>query len=242
MPMRGEVRTTIAALGNQLPPPVDYWIIAGAVPMRVFTKPWGRALALAFAVASTITTVAPYAFAQDSADPHAHHHMMKGTTTTSTADYTLPAVTLVRDDGQTVSLKNEVDDGRPVVLTFIYTTCTSICPMISQTLSQLQSELGADRDKVHLVSISIDPEQDTPERLREYAKKFGAGPEWQHYTGTVAASVATQRAFNVYRGDKMNHQPVILLRAAPGKPWLRFGGFATADDLLHAYQNMVASN
>ncbi|MGF7000934.1 protein SCO1/2 [Paraburkholderia sp. GAS32] len=208
--------------------------------MRAFTMPWRMAIALA--VASTITMVAPHAYAQDSADPHAHHHMMKGMTMTSMVDYTVPAVMLVRDDGQTVSLKNEVDDGRPVVLTFIYTTCTSICPMISQTMSQLQSELGADRDKVHLVSISIDPEQDTPERLREYAKKFGAGPEWQHYTGTVAASVATQRAFNVYRGDKMSHTPVTLFRAAPGKPWLRFDGFATAADLLHAYQQPVASN
>lgn len=168
--------------------------------------------------------------------------MMKGMTMTSTADYTLPAVMLVRDDGQAVSLKNEVDDGRPVVLTFIYTSCTTICPMISQTLSQLQGELGADRDKVHLVSISIDPEQDTPERLREYAKRFGAGPEWQHYTGTVAASVATQKAFNVYRGDKMEHTPVTLFRAAPGKPWLKFDGFTTASDLLHAYQKSVASN
>jgi protein SCO1/2 len=52
---------------------------------------------------------------------------------------------VVRDDGQTVSLKNELDDGRPVVLTFIYTACTSICPVTSQTLSQLQSELGRDR-------------------------------------------------------------------------------------------------
>ena len=78
--------------------------------------------------------------------------------------------------------------------------------------------------------------------MREYATRFGAGPEWQHYTGTVAASITTQNAFNVYHEDKMNHNPVVLLRAAPGKPWLRIDGLATADDLLHAYQNLVASN
>jgi protein SCO1/2 len=160
----------------------------------------------------------------------------------STVEYSPPAVMLVRDDGRTVALKDELDDGRPVVLTFIYTTCTSICPVISQTLSQLQSELGVDRDKVHLMSISIDPENDTPARLHEYAAKFAAGPEWQHYTGTLAASVATQKAFNVYREDKMNHNPVLLLRAAPGKSWLRIDGFATADELLHSYQALVASN
>jgi protein SCO1/2 len=195
---------------------------------------------------TAIGAVAPLALAASAstakeADPHAHHHHMMSEIMRSTVDYTPPAVSLVREDGKAVSLISELNDGRPVILTFIYTTCTSICPMISQTLSQLQSDLGSDRNKVHMMSISIDPEQDTPARLTEYAKKYGAGPEWQHYTGTVAASVATQRAFDVYRGDKMNHNPVTLLRAAPGKPWLRIDGFATVAELLGAYHELVAS-
>lgn len=172
---------------------------------------------------------------------HMHHVVMPGTMHT-TAQYTLPTVDLVRDDGKTVSLVKEVDDGRPVILTFIYTTCTTICPMISQTLERLQGELGPDRDKVHIVSISIDPEQDTPERLKAYAAHFEAGPEWQHYTGTVEASIAAQRAFNVFRGDKMAHTPVTFMRAAPGQPWLRIDGFATPTELLAAYRDVVASN
>jgi protein SCO1/2 len=178
----------------------------------------------------------------DSADMHMHHPMMMSGATRSSVDYTLPPVQLVRDDGKTVSLIDELNDGRPVILTFIYTTCTTICPMVSQTFERLQSELGSDRDKVHIVSISTDPEQDTPARLRAYAARFEAGPEWQHYTGTVAASIATQSAFNVYRGDKMNHTPVAFLRAAPGKPWLRIDGFATPAELLSAYRDAVASN
>src|SRR5438445_2578276 len=200
--------------------------------MRTVIKSLVAALALA-AAGSAAPASAP--------DPHAHHHHMMPELMRSTVDYALPQVSLVREDGKTVSLIDELNDGRPVILTFIYTTCTSICPMISQTLSELQSGLGSDRDKVHMVSISIDPEQDTPARLREYARKYGAGPEWQHYTGTVAASIATQRAFDVYRGDKMQHNPVTLLRAAPGKPWLRIDGFATVADLLGAYQDLVAS-
>ncbi|KVG62082.1 hypothetical protein WS80_27625 [Burkholderia pseudomultivorans] len=172
---------------------------------------------------------------------HMHHAVMPGTVHTM-VEYAAPTVQLVRDDGRTVSLSRELDDGRPVILTFIYTSCTTICPMISQTLEQLQGELGADRDKVHIMSISIDPEADTPERLRTYAARFGAGPEWQHYTGTVDASVAAQRAFNVYRGDKMNHTPVTFVRAAPGRPWLRIDGFATPTELLAAYRDVVASN
>ena len=91
------------------------------------------------------------------------------------------------------------------------------------------------------MSISIDPEQDTPARLVEYARRFHAGPEWQHYTGTLAASITAQRAFDVYRGGKMSHTVVTLMRAAPGKPWLRIEGFATPDDLLRDYRELVAS-
>ncbi|MBN3753573.1 redoxin domain-containing protein [Paraburkholderia sp. Tr-20389] len=178
----------------------------------------------------------------DEPDMHAHHHDMAPGTTRTTADYALPPVTLVRDDGKSVSLADELNDGRPVVLTFIYTSCTTICPMVTQTFEQLQEQLGSERDKVHIVSISIDPEQDTPARLKSYAERFGAGPEWQYYTGTVDASVAAQRAFNVYRGDKMNHTAVAFLRAAPGKPWLRLDGLATPDELLSAYHEVVASN
>jgi protein SCO1/2 len=195
----------------------------------------------ALAAAAMVGISAPPASAHDETDPHAHHHMMRNMKMSQVA-YNLPDVMLVRDDNRTVSFKDEINDGRPVVLTFIYTTCTSICPVISQTLSQLQSKLGADRDKVHLVSISIDPENDTPERLRAYAAKFGAGPDWQQYTGTLAASVAAQKAFNVFREDKMDHNPVVLLRAAPGKDWLRIDGFATADELLDSFHMLVAAH
>jgi protein SCO1 len=179
-------------------------------------------------------------FAQAQAtDPHAHHHVMPETSR-ALRNYVVPAVSLVRDDGTTVALASELGDQRAVVLNFIYTTCTSVCPLTSQTIAELQRKLGASRDSVHLVSISIDPEQDTPARLREYAAKFGAGPAWQHYTGTVAASIAAQRAFDVYRGDKMSHAPVTLIRTVPGGPWVRIDGFASADQLLAELRPVVA--
>jgi protein SCO1 len=164
---------------------------------------------------------------------HAHHHASLPTNTTRTiARYQVPDVQLVRDDGRNVRLGAEMDDGRPVVLAFIYTSCTTVCPLTSQTLATLQDKLGAARERVHIISISIDPEQDTPARLREYARTFHAGPEWQHYTGTLAASQTAQRAFDVYRGNKMDHSPATLIRRAPGADWVRIDGFATADQLL----------
>jgi protein SCO1 len=184
------------------------------------------------------------ATAAEVVDPHAAHNQEAATeeaahsqdalpaVTRSLVNYPMPAISLVRDDGKNVTLIDELNDGRPVVLNFIYTTCTGICPLASHIFSQLQHRLGAERDQVHLVSISVDPEEDTPTRLRAYAQQYAAGPTWQHYTGTVAASIAAQRAFDVYKGDKMGHTPVTLVRTAPDGPWVRFDGFATADMVL----------
>ncbi len=162
--------------------------------------------------------------------------------TRTTVEYTVPKVALVRDDGKSVSLPDELNDGRPVVMNFIFTTCTSICPLLSDTLARLQDRLGPDRDRVHIVSISIDPEEDTPPVLAAYAKRYHAGPEWRHYTGTTEAIIETAKAFNAYRGDKMSHTPLTLVRPAPGKPWIRFDGFATVDELLRELPgNLIAS-
>jgi protein SCO1/2 len=157
------------------------------------------------------------------------------------AGYQIPDVELVRSDGTRVKARREIDEGHPVVLNFIFTTCTTICPVASQTFAQVQSKLGEVRSRVRMVSISIDPEQDTPERLRAYARKFGAQGQWSFYTGSPEASVALQKAFDAYRGNKMNHLPVTFVRAAPGKPWVRLEGLANSDAVLRELRQLLAS-
>jgi protein SCO1 len=172
---------------------------------------------------------------------HDHHQPAARSLRVSTAEYSVPDIWLLRQDGKKVLLNSELDDGRPVVLNFIFTTCPGICPLMSHTFSQFQDRLGVDRNRVHMMSISIDPEQDTPLRLRAYAQQFSAGSQWDHYTGTVAASIAAQSAFDAYRGDKMAHNPLTLMRAAPGKPWLRLDGFANAQDLFERFAALTPS-
>jgi protein SCO1/2 len=178
----------------------------------------------------------------ESPDPHAQHPMMMQMPSpplqNSVADYIVPNVTMIREDGTKVNLRDEINDGKPVILNFIFTSCTTVCPVLSRTMSMVQTRLGPDANKVHLVSISIDPEQDTPARLAEYAKRYHAGPDWHFYTGTLAASVTVQKAFDAYRGDKMDHAPATYLRRASGRQWLRMGGFATADEVVQEYRRM----
>ncbi|MHB1403302.1 MAG: SCO family protein [Thiobacillus sp.] len=179
------------------------------------------------------------------AEDHSHHHHQHampaeadGYVRTQAA-YTVPDVKLVDADGAGVPLRRELaQQDRPLILNFIFTTCSAVCPVMSATFSQLQAALGPQRDAVRMLSISIDPEEDTPAALKAYAGKYGAGPQWQMLTGSLTDSIAVQRAFGVYRGDKMNHQPATFLRAAPDQPWVRLDGFASAADILREVRQL----
>ena len=175
------------------------------------------------------------------ADPHAHHRQMMESKTYSRSerDYQLPDVELVNMEAEKTSLLNEINVGKPVMVNFIFTTCTTICPVMSATFAQVQSVLGNESDALRMISFSIDPEQDTPERLREYAGRFNAGPQWQFLTGSLADSVAVQKAFDVYRGNKMNHEPTTLMKAADSDTWVRIDGLAKAADIVAEYHRLL---
>ncbi len=195
------------------------------------TRVLSRTLAVsALTLAAALTSTARAEQSPVGAEPHLHHAVAEARR--AVAHYVVPDVQLIRDDGAVVKLPSEMNDGRPVVLAFIYTSCTSVCPLISHTLADVQHRLGERSSGVHLMSISIDPEQDTPSRLRDYAHSINAGPEWQHYTGTLEASQTAQRAFNVYRGDKMSHSPAVLVRSSADAQWVRLDGFTTAEQVL----------
>ncbi|HEX6827966.1 MAG TPA: SCO family protein [Burkholderiales bacterium] len=199
----------------------------------------GRSFLLAVFTSASLALAAGAA-----AEPTHDHHQHEAASTgyqRSVEKYSLPQLNLIREDGKRVEFPKDIDDGRPVVLNFVYTTCTAICPMLSQTFAEFQKKLGSDATQVRMASVSIDPEQDTPKRLAEYARRYEAGPQWTHYTGTLEASVKAQRAFKAYFGDKMHHRPVIFLRAAPGASWVRLDGFVTPDDLLKEYRQLVAA-
>jgi protein SCO1/2 len=158
----------------------------------------------------------------------------------SVAVYRPGPITLTRSDGARVSLDDELKFDGPVVLNFIFTSCSAVCPIATRTLAELQDHLRHG-EKLRLISISLDPLNDTPQALREYARKAGAGPGWRFYTGSLEASANAQRAFDLFRGDKMNHAPITLVRRAPGDVWVRLEGFPTALQLAAEVRAPVTS-
>jgi len=152
----------------------------------------------------------------------------------------IPDLTFVRMDGTAVALRDELATDKPVMLNFIFTTCTTICPVMSATFEQVQRNLGPERESVRMVSISIDPDHDTPARLREYARGHDAGPEWHFLTGTPSTVEAAQRAFGAYRGNKFNHAPITFMRGLQDSRWLRVAGLKSAKDLEAELRRLTA--
>jgi protein SCO1/2 len=153
--------------------------------------------------------------------------------------YAVPDVTLVDDGSRPVRLREALAGDEPVMVNFIFTTCTAICPVMTGIFARVPKELGSEAGRLRLISISIDPEQDTPGRLRAYAERFGAGPRWRFLTGSVRDIEAVERAFDAYRGDKMNHEPLTLLRAGPDRPWVRLDGFASPAELARESEKVA---
>lgn len=166
-------------------------------------------------------------------DPHAGHGAHATVAySRSTQRYVVPPLTLVDASGRVVALGELLDTGKPVMINFIFTSCSAICPVMAATFAQVQQRLGERRDKVRMVSVTIDPAYDTPERLRDYARRFDARPDWHFLTGNQDAIRRVQQAFDAYRGNKSNHVPLTILRAGPGAAWVRVEGLASPDQLL----------
>lgn len=155
------------------------------------------------------------------------------------ANYNVPNVTLLNQDGKKVNLRSLVDGGKPVIVNFIFTTCTTICPVMTATFSNLRSELGpAAGERVQLISISIDPENDRPERMKKYLSRFNSGPGWEFLTGTREEIGRVLKAFDAFVVDKMSHEPLFVARAPETEEWVRIKGLVRKSDLMKELERM----
>jgi protein SCO1/2 len=143
------------------------------------------------------------------------------------AAVSIPDVKVTTQDGKTVDFYSDLVKGKVVAVNFIFTTCTTVCPPMGAIFGKLQELHGNE----HLVSVSIDPEVDTPARLKAWSEKFGARPGWTLVTGKKDDIVRLLKAMNAYSADYANHQPVTLVGNDATGTWKRSYGFTTAAKL-----------
>jgi protein SCO1 len=115
-----------------------------------------------------------------------------------------PEFELTSQDGAPVTLADL--RGRVVAVTFILTMCTTTCPVLTPMMSFVQDQLGSDFGaKIRFVSITVDPERDTADVLKQYAQSFGANfAGWSFLTGTPEAIRDVTRRYGVYASKTAN--------------------------------------
>ena len=143
---------------------------------------------------------------------------------------TIPDLSLVSMQGERVDTRRALSRQSPTILQFIFTSCTNVCPVLSATMSSVHAQL----DGVLLVSVTIDPEHDTPEVLREYAKRLGADESWRFYTGDLFDINRLRKAFGIYSANKIQHQSVTFFQVA--NQWFRIDGFPSTREFLQEYK------
>ena len=155
-----------------------------------------------------------------------------------------PEFTLTNQEGKRIVLKEL--RGKVLAITFIFASCADTCPLLTAKMAGIQNRLGADfGKKVHFVSITVDPERDTPEVLRRYAEGHKANPAgWAFLTGTPAEIREVAKRYGIYhkktpRGD-VDHTFLTSLVDQKGTLRVQYMGVQfKPDEMLRDIQSLT---
>lgn len=155
-----------------------------------------------------------------------------------------PPFALTSQDGKRVALADL--RGKVLAVTFIYTGCPDICPLVTQKMVEVQNALGVEFGaKIAFVSITLDPEHDTPAVLKDYAQSWGAKPEgWMFLTGSPAAVRDVTRRYGVFFAKKpdgsVDHTQLTTLVDADGQMRVQYIGWRfNPDEFRHDLLSLV---
>lgn len=176
-------------------------------------------------------------------DKHAQHKMAAAADKVAMAEIDLPdGLSLLNQFGNKVDLREDVIGNKIVVIDFVYTTCTTVCPVVSSIFSMLQKRLVERMDKdFALITITVDPTRDTPHRLLSYSKNFSPGAGWSWLTGDKKTVDKALSAMGAYTPNFEDHPAMVLIGDDSKSEWFRFYGFP-APDAIEAKLMELLSN
>jgi protein SCO1 len=194
------------------------------------------------AAAAAVLLAGPFAFPALANQDHSHHqHAAPGAADTkpSTVKVRYDDALLTDQNGRTLKLKSEVIGDRVVVIDFVYTTCTTICPVLTALMAQVQAGLDAKAtEEVRLISVTVDPARDTPARMKEYGERYGVKPGWLWLTGPTGRVNEVLKGFGAYTASFEDHPPLVLVGDPRSGQWTRFFGFADPKQVLARVQEL----
>jgi protein SCO1 len=151
----------------------------------------------------------------------------------------VPEADLIDQDGRRVRFHADLVRDRLVAINFIFTRCTTLCPPMGAIFAELRQELQRRGiEGVRLLSVSIDPVADTPERLKAWATRFGATPDWTLLTGTKSEVDGLLKQLGIFAALKEDHAPVLLLGDAAIGRWSRISSLTTPARLADVLEEL----
>jgi cytochrome oxidase Cu insertion factor (SCO1/SenC/PrrC family) len=152
----------------------------------------------------------------------------------------IPDIEALDQNGRKVHFYTDLVKGHTVVINFIFTTCTTICPPLGATFARVQKELGdkVGRD-VRFISISVDPATDTPERLKAWGEKFHAGEGWTFVTGNKPEIDELLYALGASSARREDHSPTVLIGNDAQGNWTRTYGLANTSKLVQIINDIM---
>lgn len=153
----------------------------------------------------------------------------------------IPDVNVLDQHGNALHFYTDLIKNKTVAINFIFTNCTTICPPLAATFARLQKELGDNVGKdVHLISISVDPLTDTPERLKAWGARFKAGPGWTLLTGEKEEMDKLLNALGTAVSKREDHTPMMIIGNDTKGVWTRTYGLAPINQIVGLIQNVMA--
>ena len=151
-------------------------------------------------------------------------------------------VELTNQYGEKMRLYSDLIAGKTVVINSFYSTCVGICPIMAATFKRIQATLGdrIGRDVI-LISVTVDPETDTPARLRDYARSMSAKPGWYFVTGKKENVEEVLHKLGLLVDAKENHKSVMIIGNEPKGLWKKAFGLARSDDIVKMVEEVVAA-
>ncbi len=151
------------------------------------------------------------------------------------ADY-FPDLPVITQDGKTLHFYNDLIKGKIVVVSFVYTSCSDLCPILTARLADVKDKLGdAVGHDIFFISMTVDPEHDTPEMLKAFADAFDAtAPGWRFVTGQPEDIKAINAKFGDRSAERSlkNHRNEILIGNDATGDWQRDSAFDDVNQLV----------
>lgn len=149
----------------------------------------------------------------------------------------VPDALVTDQNGRELRFYTDLVQGKVVAISFIFTNCTTICTPIGAKMAALQPALAA-RGDVSLISVSIDPATDTPQRLKAWSEKFKPRPGWTLVTGSKEEINRLLAALRAQSSSPAAHSPILLIGNDATGRWTRVNGLNPVQTILTAIDDV----